>query len=149
MSLWHNDRRKYRREHKMCTDCGTQLVEAYEYLSCINCKGKSAKRTAKNKPGWRKRNKDAAFNAYGGYKCACVGCNETEELFLTIDYVNNTDGGHKHITGSGQAFYLWLKHNKYPHGYRTLCFNCNCGRQRNNGICPHIDKTNHDSSHPI
>jgi hypothetical protein len=29
--------------------------------------------------------------------------------------------------------------NNFPRGYRILCYNCNCGRALNNGICPHKD----------
>jgi hypothetical protein len=32
---------------------------------------------------------------------------------------------------------LWLKRNNFPSGYRVLCMNCNHGRKRNGGICPH------------
>ena len=82
----------------------------------------------------------------GTPKCAC--CGETEFLFLTIDHINN--GGaeqRKEIYkqkknygryGAGKRFYSWLKQHNYPEGYQVLCYNCNCGKQRNKGICcPH------------
>lgn len=82
----------------------------------------------------RQKIRDAAFAAYGGYICAC--CGETEKLFLSIDHING--GGHKHRKSlkSGH-FYEWLRDQKYPNGYQVLCMNCNCGRHRNGGICPH------------
>jgi hypothetical protein len=72
---------------------------------------------------------------YGG-KCAC--CGETQLEFLTIDHING--GGSKereklHLKGIG--FYYWLRKNNYPDGLQILCFNCNCGKMRNRGVCPH------------
>lgn len=78
------------------------------------------------------------FNAYGGPHCQC--CGEDEILFLTIDHINDDGAAHRKTlprTYSGGKFYKWLKRNKYPSGFRVLCFNCNCGRQRNGGVCPH------------
>lgn len=136
MGDWHNQRRKQRRESGLCTKCGQPFASSGN-LMCLGCQLQGRIDAAKTRLPYRKRNKDLAFNAYGGYKCSC--CKETIELFLTIDLVDNSAGGHKATTGSGQAFYLWLKKNKYPSGYRVLCFNCNCGRQRNNGVCPHAN----------
>lgn len=31
----------------------------------------------------------------------------------------------------------WLARHKYPEGFQLLCWNCNCGRAINGGICPH------------
>lgn len=34
--------------------------------------------------------------------------------------------------------YRWLKKQGFPKGdFRVMCFNCNLGRQRNGGECPH------------
>jgi len=89
-----------------------------------------------------KRNQDhtrnAVFAAYGGYTCAC--CGETEPKFLSIDHINN-DGGEERRSGlyssSGTAFYLWLRKNAFPPGYQVLCMNCQVGKHRNGGVCPH------------
>lgn len=70
--------------------------------------------------------------------CQCPECNENNIKFLTIDHING--GGNKHrkqLGGSGFAIYKWLIHNNYPEGYQVLCYNCNCGKNRNNGVCPH------------
>lgn len=107
--------------------------------------GLAAKRTAE----WRKTNrvralaaqrlsnrklKDAVYKKYGGYKCAC--CGETEEAFLSIDHVNN-DGALQRRQVDRRKIYKWIVSNGFPSGYQILCMNCNFGKARNGGICPH------------
>jgi|APLak6261660231_1056022.scaffolds.fasta_scaffold00088_20 hypothetical protein len=82
--------------------------------------------------------KDEVYNAYGGYKCAC--CGETQKLFLSIDHVLNDGNEHRKINANaagGDRIYRWLKKNNYPKDFQILCMNCNTGKHRNNGICPH------------
>lgn len=78
------------------------------------------------------------FAAYGGNRCAC--CGETEPMFLTIDHVEN-DGAKMRREGvhsrGGTQFYQWLRKNGFPPGFQVLCMNCNLGKHRNGGICPH------------
>lgn len=84
------------------------------------------------------RLQDAAIMAYGGYRCAC--CGETERLFLTIDHINNDGKEDRKRLGffhHGAKFYKWLKDHQWPAGYQVLCSNCNHGKHRNNGVCPH------------
>ena len=71
---------------------------------------------------------------YGG-KCAC--CGETNIDLLTIDHI--CGGGRKQFTktGRGTHFYQWLKNNNFPLGHQVLCWNCNCGKFANGGVCPH------------
>lgn len=92
--------------------------------------------------------RDEAYAHYGGARCAC--CGETEPLFLTIDHING--GGLKHraeihkelgrksmhrLSISASTFLYWLRKNNYPEGFQVLCMNCNSGKFRNHGICPH------------
>ena len=82
------------------------------------------------------RIKDAVFNAYGGYKCAC--CGETERAFLSLDHVNNDGTAHrkgerKHC----MHIYRWAIAHGFPDRLQVLCMNCNWGKRMNNGICPH------------
>jgi hypothetical protein len=96
----------------------------------------------------RKRIRDAAFAAYGGYKCVC--CGETEPSFLTLDHINN-DGAsfRRKITGkrtsAGYPTYIWLAKNGYPPTVQVLCMNCNHGKRMNNGVCPHQVRRNDQS----
>ncbi len=110
--------------------------------------GEAARRTAK----WRSDNreralksqracdrklKDAAYAVYGGYRCNC--CGETIEAFLSLDHVNN-DGAEHRRTVDRRGLYKWMKKHGYPEGFQVLCMNCNFGKARNGGICPHKTK---------
>jgi hypothetical protein len=85
------------------------------------------------------------MGAYGGQVCAC--CGETEPLFLEIDHINNDGATHRRSLGydgngkgaNGQTL-QWLKRNGYPAGFQILCANCNKGKARNGGTCPHKTK---------
>jgi len=85
---------------------------------------------------YEQRVKDEVFNHYGGYICACCGI--THKVFLTIDHIHGGGSKHRKETGGGGKFnYRWIRKNNYPEGFQVLCWNCNCGRARNNDICPH------------
>ena len=78
------------------------------------------------------------FLAMYGNQCAC--CGETEKKFLTLDHINNDGNEERKRTSSrSNATYLW----KYAcdhfdkERYQILCYNCNMGKNRNKGICPH------------
>lgn len=83
--------------------------------------------------------KDEVFAAYGGYKCVC--CGESNKRFLTIDHINNDGHIHRKEINSrgGVGIYNWLKREGFPPGFQVLCYNCNMGKARNKGICPHKD----------
>lgn len=90
-----------------------------------------------DKDSWLKQIREG----YGG-KCNC--CGEANPLFLTIDHVNN-DGykmrflnkaGHRSNVSVGHYYKTIIK-EKFPKHLQLLCWNCNCGRARNKGICPH------------
>ena len=83
-------------------------------------------------------NKDRCYAAYGSYVCRC--CGETEPLFLTLDHVEGNGNEHKRSIGSRgtKDLYRWIIKHDFPVDmFCVLCFNCNCGRARNGGICPH------------
>ena len=93
----------------------------------------------------RKRIRDAAFAAYGGYKCVC--CGESEPSFMTLDHINNDGAAFRRKvygkrTAAGYHTYLWLAKNGYPNTVQVLCMNCNHGKRMNNGVCPHQVRSN-------
>lgn len=76
--------------------------------------------------------------AYGN-QCSC--CGERAPLFLTIDHKNNDGAAHRAQLKPGTSIYRWLEKNGYPQDrFQILCWNCNMGRSRNGGICPHMDQ---------
>lgn len=88
----------------------------------------------------RRQTRIEVLTHYGGNPPKCACCNEDILEFLSIDHVNG--GGRQHRakifktnSGSG-AFYLWLKRQGFPEGYRILCYNCNCALGHY-GYCPH------------
>ena len=140
---------KFRRQNGLCYLCGESSPNGY----CDKCRvaqmARSRRYATQNKEIMVVRRKAAslkakiaAFQAYGGPKCAC--CGEGHLEFLTIDHI--AGGGTKHrkmllpnAKGGGRSgywFYKWLERNKYPAGYQVLCFNCNCAKGAY-GICPH------------
>lgn len=86
---------------------------------------------------YREIYREKVFNFYGN-KCAC--CGETERVFLTIDHKNNdgyTARKEKLHPRDSAGFYRWLVKHDFPAEFQILCMNCNFGKSRNNGICPH------------
>jgi len=112
---------------KGCQDC----------LSRITKKSNAyAKENPERAKAYRKRTRVKAIQKYGG-RCEC--CGETNILFLTIDHKNNDGGEERKATGVvSTAFYLQLLRNEIRKDLQVLCFNCNCGKNHNEGICPHI-----------
>lgn len=83
-----------------------------------------------------------------GSACAC--CGESDIRFLNIDHIYG-DGAaeHKAATGgktkrnSGGGYMSWLHRRIVMEDivdrYQILCYNCNCARYHNGGVCPHKD----------
>lgn len=90
-----------------------------------------ARKNAKIK---RDKIRESFITMYGGV-CSC--CNESNMGFLTIEHVLGQKGvarGKREL--STNAYKNALKEYR-PDVYDVLCFNCNCGKSRNGGICPH------------
>lgn len=93
--------------------------------------------------GWQRKRK--AIEAYGG---SCYCCGETIEEFLTLDHANNDGAEHRAMVNKGNSrtgsnkLYKVLYRDGWPQnlGIRVACFNCNCGRQVNGGVCPHQER---------
>jgi hypothetical protein len=132
MRTWRAENRERSREHS----------REWRNRKLATASPEEEARIRKSERDKTKRNqdktRDAVFMAYGGYVCAC--CGETEPKFLSIDHINN-DGAKERKSGvyggSGTAFYLWLRKNAFPAGYQVLCMNCQVGKHRNGGVCPH------------
>lgn len=80
---------------------------------------------------------DKLFGHYGNF-CAC--CGEKNKMFLTLDHINSDGYKERGINGrrlSGTETHRKAIKLNFPKIYQILCYNCNCGRARNKGVCPH------------
>lgn len=82
------------------------------------------------------------FDHYGRI---CICCGETNPKFLTIDHVNNDGAQFRTRTGGGRhgatgRLYAFIIRNGFPLDFQVNCYNCNCGKARNDGVCPHQDE---------
>ena len=99
---------------------------------------------AKVNQGNQERRDEVRRKVYGHYGDACACCGETEPMFLSLDHTNNDGAEHRRELGydgngkgASSATLSWLKRNNYPEGFQVLCMNCNHGKARNGGVCPH------------
>ena len=116
--------------------------------TCQNCRDEHGARWKANNQRYKANNlkqrqklRKTIIDHYGG-KCLC--CGESQLPFLTIDHINNDGAEHrqklsKEGVGSPASFYRWLEKNGFPDGFQTLCYNCNIGKYKNGGVCPHKD----------
>ena len=101
---------------------------------CWKCRAKSNPNYHSHYKRYNDKCRKTVIEHYGG-KCEC--CGETIYQFLTIDHINNNGCKHRKEVGQGRNFMVWLIKHSFPKEFRVLCFNCNCGRSINGGICPH------------
>lgn len=100
---------------------------------------KSGNRVEKQRQ-YRLSIKAEVFKHYGN-KCKC--CGESTIEFLALDHKNRDGAEHRRqILGDNEAggtyrMMLWIRKNNFPKTFQILCHNCNIGRERNNGVCPH------------
>lgn len=125
-----------------CTLCQTCIDNRSEVSSqhyqarkeagtCYYCNKKPAKgstmctRHRKLQKDYKVKIKLEALEAYGGPECS--ECDEDDIAILEIDHIKGGGGKHRRDlkTGGGHPFYLWLRRNNYPKGYRVLCPTCN------------------------
>jgi hypothetical protein len=120
---------------RTCKTCGVEVKAFRNFCAtCIRQRNLACQRR------WGKERVLRIYAKYGGAKCAC--CGESTFEFLTLDHINDDGADHrKTIGGSGSHVYSWIVRKNYPEGYQVLCYNCNAGRYRNGGICPHKQLT--------
>lgn len=134
--------RDKRRAEGLCGQCGK--VPTPGGKQCDNCRQyQNAYRAAnleqarEHANAHNRRVRDEVLAHYGGC-CAC--CGEPERAFLTIDHIDGNGMAHRRslgLTGSGYAFHKWLRANGFPPAFQVLCWNCNMGKGRTGGVCPH------------
>ena len=115
-----------------CKDCRAKAqVERYQ-----NIPPEKRKRSPEVHAGVARRHKEAVFDHYGR-ECRC--CGEDNPLFLTVDHIEPIGTKNRYEQGQNKI-YSFLRRKGFPEGFQILCFNCNCGRARNGGVCPHHEE---------
>lgn len=129
------DRRARLTKEGLCVSCGS-LPAHKPFLYCIGCAGRRSIRSKSRLVSIRR----AVFELYGN-KCVC--CGEENEVFLTLDHINN-DGYKDRNTEKGynsrEMLLRGLADKPRRNDLQILCFNCNFGRARV-GVCPHQDRS--------
>lgn len=116
----------------VCRWCPRPVTPGYG--SCERCRRGQLERAKR----YNQSDREIVFARYGG-RCEC--CGETTEKFLTLDHIDGDGTKHRRaIKRPGTGFYRWVRLNGFPDILRLLCWNCNCGRRMNGGICPHQQK---------
>lgn len=138
------DRRAYHRAYYKTH--GSEAQENAKLRQAAHRKRNKRKGGVSTEVLYARRLKDAVFGAYGGYVCAC--CGETEKMFMSLDHINNDGAVHRKAGLRGKQLHAWIIRNNFPPVFQVLCFNCNCGRAVNNGICPHKADTPSPESVP-
>jgi hypothetical protein len=134
-NLTDEEKQKYRERHYRYQKKSD--AKRFARMSVEELASYKAKRTADQAARYAAL-KAETYAAYGGAICKC--CGETEPLFLSIDHVFN-DGNLQRkqfpkLKG-GYSLYFWLKSHSFPGGFQVLCMNCQTGKHRNKGVCPH------------
>lgn len=137
LSDYHKAPRNKQGVKTICKDCHNgNLRQFYADNPAEHTREKQRQRE------YRESVKQQVFDYYGEY-CAC--CGEAERIFLTLDHINNDGAQHKRELSkqanarSVGADKLWraIIKDGFPNSYQILCYNCNCGKRDNGGICPH------------
>lgn len=125
---------KWRRDQPdRCRYCGGALENGQPISGRLRRTHESC--LVKRRGFWADARRDV-MAAYGG---ACACCGETTDQFLTIDHVNDDGVSDRRAIGGGSnRMWFEIRRRGYPDRYRILCWNCNLGRARNGGVCPHV-----------
>lgn len=106
-------------------------LQGKRFKANYTCPGCAKDAARKN----REITKLAAITYYSNGTNCCERCKISDIDVLTIDHINQDGMNHRKENGVvgktthgnvyGVSLASWLKKNKYPPGFRVLCFNCN------------------------
>jgi hypothetical protein len=131
MSECCKKRARRRAEQGVCAWCG--LNPPVTQRLCEKCRQLGRLYTERRKANY----KAAVLKMYGD-SCAC--CGEDNPKFLTVDHINGwgMSVAQRKAQGLHSTLYRDILREKSDN-IQILCWNCNCGRAKNKGICPHKD----------
>lgn len=132
--IYQKQRRIDLKAKGLCLWCSAPRANNTKY--CDACKIKS-------RQSWKKGKQKCWKTIFEYLGDICVCCGESNKKFLTIDHINN-DGYKEKKEPYGKGSNIALKYaakirrGEKIENLQILCFNCNCGKARNKGICPHV-----------
>lgn len=130
---------------KYCSRCRQERYLVPGSRFCIPCNRRDLQKEGREivksiawdsiSPQARKR--ISLLRLFGG-RCAC--CGESNWRFLDFDHINNTGSEHRRwLKEAKLTLFSWMQ--RYPEEAKqriqVLCSNCNAGKARNQGVCPH------------
>lgn len=156
---------EYYKNSRHCKSCHNEMQKRwqerniekhreYQREYAKRWKDRNPEKHKANRASQAERAKWSAIMIYSNGMGECACCGEDNIRFLTLDHINGNGAEHRREilaeirnsgdTGrgdmSGTRFYQWLKAEGFPDcGLQVLCFNCNCGKAYNKGVCPHLD----------
>lgn len=127
-----------RYEERRATGVCVVCLAPSETARCLQCSGLPTwKHRPSNSPQYqrdRHHKRRALVISHYGSQCAC--CGESQDVFLALDHIDG--GGNKHRKElKSKSLWDWIIKNNFPDGFQVLCHNCNAGKYRNGGVCPH------------
>ena len=122
-------------------ECG-RIKRTIRFVKCAVCRQRGREHYRKDPKKVLAINKKSylaqqakVFAGYGN-KCAC--CGEADSRFFTVDHVHNDGKKHRKKVGvGGNYIYTWIVKNNFPTSMQILCWNCNLGKSKHGGVCPH------------
>lgn len=128
---WNKQQKAWRMKNKQRW---SELQRAYAAKKRANSDDFCNSERARSRKYWFDL-RQKALDTYGR-QCAC--CGESIDEFLTIDHMDNDGAAHRRtLKTRGAGIWKWLRDNSYPSNFQTLCMNCNLGKHKNGGVCPH------------
>jgi hypothetical protein len=125
-----------RRDAGVCPECGGPRDRPGR-LCCLMCSTEQATVRRRHRERAKRYWTEAMLDGYGR-RCSC--CGEATILFLELDHVNNDGALHRRSDPNmrnSYQLYRWVVEHGYPDSFQLLCANCNKGKARNGGVCPH------------
>lgn len=130
-------KRKERIAKGLCSNCNKPAVIGLKRCGPCGAWRQEYQKARKSSLQAHYRYQNIVYDYYGRQ---CVCCGEKNEMFLTLDHINGREGtsdkkktGYTMLAGIVRAIIKGSPRTDI----RLLCYNCNCGRERNKGICPH------------
>lgn len=129
--------RQERIKKGMCIRCGKNEVEMKLVLGRWQGKRKCSDCLARARAeDWNKAQK-VRRRLLAIYGRVCVCCGESDARFLTLDHVYNDGAEDRKRYHGGCEKNLERFAKRRRNDLQTLCYNCNCGKERCRGVCPH------------